>query len=191
MKTEASKGQDEELIAHRPGEQFDVEKQNAKALTRTGFPKAALLLVDALKTNRACQKFIRRKMINTEAKIEENKDLRGRVKCLMDYQLSCRKSFGRILCQKEDPRVRLISSRKPSARSAKVMTSIFTDMYWMLHDIGNCLRIYRPLGPSIIVHIPIDFLKATKVSNELSIRASSALTSGFFTKVVVNSYMKR
>lgn len=119
MKTEASKGGDRELIAHRPGEEFDGEKQNAKALSQTGFPKAALLLVDALKKNRACQKFIRRKMINIEAKIEENKDLRDRVKCLMDYQLSCRKSFGRILCQKEDPRVRLISSRKPSAQSSK------------------------------------------------------------------------
>uniref|UniRef100_A0A453GRT9 Myb-like domain-containing protein n=2 Tax=Aegilops tauschii subsp. strangulata TaxID=200361 RepID=A0A453GRT9_AEGTS len=118
MKNEASKGGDDEFIAHRPGEE-DVQSKNTKALTQTGFPKAALLLVDALKKNRACQKFIRRKMINIEAKIEVNKDLRDRVKCLMDYQLSCRRSFSNFLCQKVDPRVRLISSEKQSAQSAK------------------------------------------------------------------------
>uniref|UniRef100_A0A453GRR4 Uncharacterized protein n=1 Tax=Aegilops tauschii subsp. strangulata TaxID=200361 RepID=A0A453GRR4_AEGTS len=123
MKNEASKGGDDEFIAHRPGEE-DVQSKNTKALTQTGFPKAALLLVDALKKNRACQKFIRRKMINIEAKIEVNKDLRDRVKCLMDYQLSCRRSFSNFLCQKVDPRVRLISSEKQSAQSAKLRTLI-------------------------------------------------------------------
>ncbi|KAM3354951.1 hypothetical protein ACQJBY_025605 [Aegilops geniculata] len=118
MKNEASKGGDDEFIAHRPGEE-DVQIKNTKALTQTGLPKAALLFVDALKKNRACQKFIRRKMINIEAKIEVNKDLRDRVKCLMDYQLSCRRSFSNFLCQKVDPRVRLISSEKQSAQSAK------------------------------------------------------------------------
>uniref|UniRef100_A0A0D9WVC2 Myb transcription factor n=1 Tax=Leersia perrieri TaxID=77586 RepID=A0A0D9WVC2_9ORYZ len=120
MKTDASKEWSVNLIANGPDEEIDLEKQNNKeAITRTGFPKAALLLVDALKKNRACQKFIRRKMINIEAKIEENKDLRDRVKCLLDYQLSCRKAFGKMLCQKEDPRVRLISSQKPCAQSSK------------------------------------------------------------------------
>ncbi|XP_037442572.1 uncharacterized protein LOC119311052 isoform X1 [Triticum dicoccoides] len=118
MKNEASKGGNDEFIAHRPGEE-DAQKKNMNANTQTGFPKAALLLVDALKKNRACQKFIRRKMINIEAKIEVNKDLRDRVKCLMDYQYSCRRSFGKVLCQKVDPRVRLISSQKQSAQSAK------------------------------------------------------------------------
>ncbi|CAM0905289.1 unnamed protein product [Alopecurus aequalis] len=117
MKNETAKGGDDEFIAHQPGEE-DVTKQISNALTKTGFPKAALLLVDALKKNRACQKFIRRKMINIEAKIEVNKDLRDRVKCLMDYQLSCKRSFGKFLCQKVDPRVRLISSQKLSAQSA-------------------------------------------------------------------------
>ncbi|KAF0905587.1 hypothetical protein E2562_007380 [Oryza meyeriana var. granulata] len=118
-KTETSKGGSDDLFTNGLDEEFDVEKQNKEAITRTGFPKAALLLVEALKKNRACQKFIRRKMISIEAKIEENKDLRDRVKCLLDYQLSCRKAFGKILCQKEDPRVRLISSRKPCAQSGK------------------------------------------------------------------------
>nr|BAJ99757.1 predicted protein [Hordeum vulgare subsp. vulgare] len=118
MKNEASKGGDDEFIAHRPGEE-GVQKKNTNANTQTGFPKAALLLVDALKKNRACQKFIRGKMINIEAKIEVNKDLRDRVKCLMDYQVSCRRSFGKDLCQKVDPRVRLISSQKQRAQSTK------------------------------------------------------------------------
>ncbi|KAL6647082.1 hypothetical protein ACP70R_014519 [Stipagrostis hirtigluma subsp. patula] len=115
-KPETSQG---DLFANGPDEELDVQKQNAKGSNQRGFPKAALLLVDALKKNRACQKFIRRKMINIETKLEENKDLRDRVKCLMGYQLSCRKSVGKILCQKEDPRVRLISSRKPSPQAEK------------------------------------------------------------------------
>jgi myb proto-oncogene protein len=131
MKNETAKGGDDEFIAHQPGDE-DVVKQNLNALTQDRFPKAALLLVDALKKNRACQKFIRRKMINIEAKIEVNKDLRDRVKCLMDYQLSCKRSFGKILCQKVDPRVRLISSRKQSAQSEKVILNI---------SIYNCVII--------------------------------------------------
>ncbi|CAN6209283.1 unnamed protein product [Urochloa humidicola] len=119
MKPEASQGGHSELFADRNDDEFSAQKENAKAPSRTGFPKAALLLVDALKKNRACQKLIRRKLINIEAKIEENKDLRDRVKCLMSYQLSCRRSAGRSLSQKEDPRIRLISSRKPTQLSEK------------------------------------------------------------------------
>ncbi|KAM0846709.1 hypothetical protein ACQ4PT_055475 [Festuca glaucescens] len=118
LKNETAKGGDDGFTAHQPGEE-DVVKQNSKALSQTRFPKAAMLLVNALKKNRACQKFIRRKMINIEAKIEVNKDLRDRVKCLMDYQLGCKRSFGKFLCQKVDPRVRLISSRRQSAQPEK------------------------------------------------------------------------
>ncbi|TVU41062.1 hypothetical protein EJB05_14553, partial [Eragrostis curvula] len=119
LKPEASLGARTECFANEPDEEFTAQKESVKGLNRTGFPKAALLLVDALKKNRACQKLIRRKMINIEAKIEENKDLRDRVKCLMGYQLSCRKSVGKFLCQKEDPRVRLITSMKQTAQGAK------------------------------------------------------------------------
>uniref|UniRef100_K3ZQN9 Uncharacterized protein n=1 Tax=Setaria italica TaxID=4555 RepID=K3ZQN9_SETIT len=119
MKPEASQGVHGELFVDRNDDESAAQKQNAKAHNRTGFPKAALLLVDALKKNRACQKLIRRKLINIEAKIEENKDLRDRVKCLLGYQLSCRRSAGRSLSQKEDPRIRLISSRKPTQLSEK------------------------------------------------------------------------
>lgn len=89
---------------------------NARTLTHSQFPKSAQALVDALKKNRSCQKFIRRKLIEIEAKIEENKKLKDRVKCLMDFQVACKKTAGHILCQKKDPRVRLISNQKPSSR---------------------------------------------------------------------------
>ena len=134
MKPEASQGVHSDLFTDRSGDDFSAQKQNANAPHRDGFPKAALLLVDALKKNRACQKFIRRKMVNIEAKIEENKDLRDRVKCLLGYQLSCRKSVGRSLGQKEDPRVRLISPLKSTQPCTKVLASVFPAMRWMLHD---------------------------------------------------------
>jgi transcription factor MYB, plant len=134
MKPEASQGVHSDLFADRSGDDFAVQKQNAIVPHGDGFPKAALLLVDALKKNRAYQKFIRRKMVNIEAKIEENKDLRDRVKCLLGYQLSCRKSVSRSLGQKEDPRVRLISPLKSTQPCTKVLTSVFTAMCWMLQD---------------------------------------------------------
>ena len=154
MKPEASQGVHSELFADRNDDEFAAQKQNAKAPNRTGFPKAALLLVDALKKNRACQKLIRRKLVNIEAKIEENKDLGDRVKCLLGYQLSCRKSTGRTLSQKEDPRVRLISSRKPTRLSEKVL--------YIHLRIGCCLMRITALGykhclillSPIIIHPP-------------------------------------
>lgn len=149
MKPEASQGVHTELSADGNDDVFASQKQNAKAPDRTGFPKAALLLVDALKKNRACQKLIRRRLINIEAKIEENKDLRDRVKCLLGYQLSCRKSAGRSLSQKEDPRVRLISSRKQTQLSEKVLRSVYKSMHLMLHDACYCIRIYK-VQPSIV-----------------------------------------
>lgn len=124
MKPEASQGVHSDFFVDRNDDESAAQKHNANAHNRAGFPKAALLLVDALKKNRACQKLIRRKLINIEAKIEENKDLRDRVKCLLGYQLSCRRSTGRSLSQKEDPRIRLISSRKPTQISEKVLPYI-------------------------------------------------------------------
>jgi myb proto-oncogene protein len=129
MKPEASHGVHSDLFTDRSDDDLAAQKQNANAPHRDGFPKAALLLVDALKKNRACQKFIRRKMVNIEAKIEENKDLRDRVKCLLGYQLSCRKSVGRSLGQKEDPRVRLISPLKSTQPCSKVLASALIYSY--------------------------------------------------------------
>ncbi|KAL6963124.1 hypothetical protein U1Q18_038092 [Sarracenia purpurea var. burkii] len=83
----------------------------------SGFPKSAQMFVDAIKKNRACQKFIRSKLIQIEARIEENKKLKQRVKTLKDFQISCKKRTGRALSQKKDARVQLISAVKPRANS--------------------------------------------------------------------------
>ncbi|KAJ6795083.1 myb-like protein L [Iris pallida] len=75
------------------------------------FPKFAQNFVDALRRNRACQRFIREKLLEIEAKIEQNKKLRERVKCLMDFQLACKKNENRTA--REDPRIKLISIQQP------------------------------------------------------------------------------
>lgn len=85
----------------------------------SSFPKSAQALYDAIKKNRSCQKFIRKKMMQIETRMEENKELRGRVKFLKDYQVACRKRTGRALSRKKDARVQLISVPKLRA-NAKV-----------------------------------------------------------------------
>lgn len=79
---------------------------------KPSFPKSAQMFIDAIKKNRAYQKFIRSKLTQIESRIEENKKLRERVKILKDFQVSCRKITGRALSQKKDPRVQLISAQK-------------------------------------------------------------------------------
>ncbi|KAE9461286.1 hypothetical protein C3L33_06807, partial [Rhododendron williamsianum] len=83
----------------------------------SSFPKSAQMFVDAIKKNRACQKFLRSKLMQIEARIEENKTLKQRVKLLRDFQVSCKKRTGRALSQKKDARVQLISAIKPRANS--------------------------------------------------------------------------
>jgi myb proto-oncogene protein len=58
MKPEASQGVHSDHFADRSDDDLAAQKQNANAPHRDGFPKAALLLVDALKKNRACMKFM-------------------------------------------------------------------------------------------------------------------------------------
>nr|GLL37599.1 uncharacterized protein LOC109172334 isoform X1 [Ipomoea trifida] len=78
----------------------------------SGFPKSAQAFVDAIKKNRALQKLIRSKMIHVEARIEELKKLKDRVKILKDYQVSCRKRTGHALAHKKDARVQLVLPRE-------------------------------------------------------------------------------
>ncbi|KAG8388014.1 hypothetical protein BUALT_Bualt02G0081200 [Buddleja alternifolia] len=73
------------------------------------FPKSALAFVDAIKKNRSCQKLIRSKMMQMEARIEELKKMMDRVKILKDFHVACKKRTGRALSQKKDARVHLIS----------------------------------------------------------------------------------
>jgi myb proto-oncogene protein len=92
--------------------QSDACKSSILPLRKSCFPKSALLLLDAIKKNRSSQKFLRSKLIQLEARIEENKKLKEHVKILKDFQASCRKITGRALSQKKDPHVQLISAKK-------------------------------------------------------------------------------
>ncbi|BFG33153.1 hypothetical protein CerSpe_194270 [Prunus speciosa] len=77
------------------------------------FPKSAQVFMDAIKKNRSSQKFLRSKLVQIEAKIEENRKLKERVKILKDFQVSCKKRTGEALSQKKDPRVQLILVNRP------------------------------------------------------------------------------
>ncbi|XP_051119227.1 uncharacterized protein LOC127243311 isoform X2 [Andrographis paniculata] len=81
------------------------------------FPDSALVFIDAIKKNRSCQKLLRSKMLQLEARAEELKKLINRVKILKDFQLACKRKTGRALSQKKDPRVQLISV--PKLRATK------------------------------------------------------------------------
>ncbi|WOL15332.1 snRNA-activating protein complex subunit 4-like isoform X1 [Canna indica] len=94
---------------------LDQESCNSDVgdLESSKFPKSAQNFFDAIKKNRSCQKFIRRKLIEIDAKIEKNKELKERVKCLMDFQVACRRNVTNTICQKKDPRLTLISAKIP------------------------------------------------------------------------------
>ncbi|KAF5188055.1 Myb protein [Thalictrum thalictroides] len=81
------------------------------------YPKHAQFFIDAIKKNRLFQKLIRNKLIHIEAKIEENKKLKERIKILMDFQLSCKRRAGKALSQKKEARIQLISACKPRKSS--------------------------------------------------------------------------
>ncbi|PWA46897.1 Homeodomain-like protein [Artemisia annua] len=85
-----------------------------------GFPASAQAFVEAIKKNRTYQKFLRDKLIQVEARLEENKKLRERVKFLKGFQVDCRKRTGRALSHKKDPRFQLISVPKLRANASKV-----------------------------------------------------------------------
>lgn len=89
------------------------------------FPKSAKVFMDAIKKNRSFQKILRSKLIHIEAKIEENKKLKERVKILRDFQVSCKRRTGRALSQMKDSRVQLISRKKSwPSKDSKVSCSI-------------------------------------------------------------------
>ncbi|KAL8188608.1 hypothetical protein R6Q57_029896 [Mikania cordata] len=89
-------------------------------VTDGSFPRSAQAFVEAIKKNRTCQKLIRHKLAQIEARMEENRKLRERVKILKDFQTACRKRTGRALSQKKDARIQLISIPKKRANISKV-----------------------------------------------------------------------
>ncbi|PON35931.1 Octamer-binding transcription factor [Trema orientale] len=97
----------------------------------SSFPKSAKVFMDAIKKNRSFQKILRAKLIQIEAKMEENKKLKERVKILRDFQANCKRRTGRALSQKKDSRVQLISRKKlwPS-KDSKVHDKKIPAMYY-------------------------------------------------------------
>ncbi|KAJ6411329.1 hypothetical protein OIU84_007984 [Salix udensis] len=94
--------------------ELDSGRLSTLELDYSSFPKSAQVFIDAIKKNRSCQKFIRNKLIQIEARIEENNKLKDKVKILKDFQLSCRKITGTALSLRKDPRIQLVSARKAS-----------------------------------------------------------------------------
>ncbi|KAK9929564.1 hypothetical protein M0R45_026658 [Rubus argutus] len=98
----------------------DTEEGQPSTSENSGlFPKSALTFLDAINKNRACQKFLQSKQIHIQAKIEENKKIKQRVKILRDFQLHCKRRTGEALSQKKDPRVQLILTKRPREDSIK------------------------------------------------------------------------
>ena len=95
--------------------QSDSCKPSTSPTKSSGFPKSALAFLDAINKNRSCQKFLRSKLIQIQAKIEENNKLKQRVKILRDFQVHCKRRTGEALSQKKDPRVQLILTKRPRA----------------------------------------------------------------------------
>ncbi|KAM0021287.1 putative transcription factor MYB-HB-like family [Helianthus debilis subsp. tardiflorus] len=116
---------------HEPGSEL-------VPVTDSGFPRSAQAFVEAIKKNRACQKLIRNKVAQIEARMEENRKLRERVKILKDFQTACRKKTGRALSQKKDARIQLISVFKQRGNASKVKDK-------------NALAIYQ--GPAENSHV--------------------------------------
>lgn len=81
----------------------------------SSFPTSAQTFIEAIKKNRSCQRFIRKKMLHVEARMEEVKELQKRLKTLGDFQVQCKKKIGRALSQKQDARIQLISTQKQRA----------------------------------------------------------------------------
>lgn len=87
------------------------------------------MFLDAIKKNRSCQKYLRSKLMQIEARIEENSKLNKSVKALKEFQVCCRRRTGQALSQKKDDRVQLISVPKLRA-NAKVKEKKNNAMYY-------------------------------------------------------------
>ncbi|KAL2478914.1 uncharacterized protein Fot_47928 [Forsythia ovata] len=113
---------DEGVVGARPSNliEWDGPRGDDVAglpVRNSDFPSSALAFVDAIKKNRSCQKLMRSKLGEIEARIEEIKRLKDRVKILKDFQVACRMRTGRAFSQKKDARVQLISVPKLKANA--------------------------------------------------------------------------
>jgi len=100
-----------------------------------GIPEYARVLIEALKKNRLLQKTLQLKLVQIETKMEENKELRNRVKCLVDFQSACKRRLRQIFMQDSDSTVKLISRSKSRWSSKK------------LKETADNKVVYRCRGP--------------------------------------------
>ncbi|XP_076884384.1 uncharacterized protein LOC143533506 [Bidens hawaiensis] len=97
---------------------LDIANNNANVSELDGgFQRSGRAFVEAIKKNRVCQKLLRDKLAKIQARMEENRKLRERVKIMKDFQTACRKRTGRALSQKKDARIQLISVPKNKKRN--------------------------------------------------------------------------
>ncbi|CAM8992585.1 unnamed protein product [Rhodiola kirilowii] len=101
--------------------QLDIHEPRLLPVEGSGFPRAAQLLLDAIKKNRLCQKLVHNRLVQIEARIEQNKKLKDRAQILKDFQVSSKKRVGLVLSQKKDLHVQLISAPKRSEMKTSAM----------------------------------------------------------------------
>ncbi|KAF5730324.1 hypothetical protein HS088_TW20G00697 [Tripterygium wilfordii] len=118
-------GKEIQLFGSMDQHQSDACKFSMLPLRNSSFPRSAQVFIDAIKKNRSCQKFLRAKLTQIEARLEENKKLRERVKILKDFQAACKKITGQALSQRKDPRFQLISARDSKVNYKKVSATHF------------------------------------------------------------------
>ncbi|GJW97122.1 Myb domain protein 4r1 [Tanacetum coccineum] len=92
-----------------------------------GFLASAQAFFEAIKKNRIYQKFLRDKLIKIEARLEDNKKSRERIKFFKGFQVDCRRRMGRALSHKKDPRFQLILVPKLRANTSKGRGQINTN----------------------------------------------------------------
>ena len=85
-----------------------------------GIPEYARVQIEALKKNRLLQKNLRLKLVQVETKMDENKELRNRVKCLVDFQSACKRHLRQLFMQDSNYTVELISRSKSRLSSKKL-----------------------------------------------------------------------
>ncbi|XP_010506400.1 PREDICTED: snRNA-activating protein complex subunit 4-like isoform X2 [Camelina sativa] len=100
-----------EITSAEPHDHLETSQLSLMPGSST-FPEAAQAFVDAIRKNRAYQKFLRRKLEVIEATIEQNEKHKKNVKIVKDFQASCKRITKLALVQRKDPRVELISTRK-------------------------------------------------------------------------------
>lgn len=107
------------------GDSIDLHENSLKPTSQlSSFPEAAQAFVEAIRRNRAYQKFLRKKLTEIEAKIEQNEKHQKNVKIVVDFQASCKRITKQALSQGKDPRLQLISTPKCGPRDSSEVTRI-------------------------------------------------------------------